>query len=98
MNINLTNEQICTICKVLNAKKRTLHDLLYNRIPNRTANPNKADDYNHYLTEVENVLKIFEGTIIECSEPPIDGKYVDTKDHCDIYKDDNNIIYKVKRN
>ena len=60
MKINLSTETINTVYKVLKSEQHGLKRWLEVSLPNGRANPDKKEEMENKLTEVENALVVFE--------------------------------------
>lgn len=60
MKINLSMETINTVCKALRSEKHSLKWQLEISLPNGKVNPDKKEEIEQKLAEVENALAVFE--------------------------------------
>lgn len=60
MEINLSKEIINTVYEVLNSKRHNLKWWLEVSLPNGKVNPDKKEEMEQKLYEVENALQVFE--------------------------------------
>lgn len=60
MEINLSKETINTVYEVLSSKKHSLKWWLEVSLPNGKVNPDKKEEMEQKLTEVEKALQVFE--------------------------------------
>ena len=60
MEINLSKETINTVYEALNSKRHNLKWWLEVSLPNGKASPDKKEEMEHKLAEVEKALQVFE--------------------------------------
>lgn len=63
MEINLSKETINTVYEVLNSKRHSLKWWLEVSLPNGKVNPDKKEEIEQKLTEVNEALQVFEELI-----------------------------------
>lgn len=60
MEVNLSAEVVSTVCKALRSEKSGLKRWLEVSLPNGKANPDKKEEMENNLSEVEGALAVFE--------------------------------------